>query len=61
MCQMRILWEKKDHESKEKKCESDNAMEESGGKFPPLLDHSVDAIQMGNIKEKRKKNKYKRK
>ena len=37
------------------------AMEESGGKFPPLLDHSVDAIQMRNRKDKRKETKEKRK
>ena len=37
------------------------AMEESGGKFPPLLDYLVDAIQMRNRKEKMKEKKDKRK
>ena len=36
-------------------------MEESGGKFPPPLDHLVDTIQMRNRKEKRKEKKRREK
>ena len=31
---------------RKKNTEMTSVMEESGAKFPPLLDHSIDAIQM---------------
>ena len=41
MCQMRKLWEKKNHENKEKNVRVTSGKGESGRKFPHL-DNSVD-------------------